>query len=82
MGENGTPKPDIEALNIEAYERVFRKSIDAAERIGRDKGYDADQVLEVARTIFDRFYTDQGVITQAEKSAQAVVKTVSSVLGR
>lgn len=72
------PKDQVD-LNIEVYEKVFGKCIEAATRLleERQMDYSTAQKVEVAKAIFDRFYQDQGIITQANIQSEKVVSSIS-----
>ena len=74
--------PDVERANLEVYERVFRKCIDTADRILHDHNSmnQGNARLELAKVLFERFYSDQATITQAEKNAQAMVKSMTAIM--
>lgn len=78
-----TPTPDeIERANIAAYERVFRKCVDAAARVQECPGINtgAGIRMELAKMFFERFYADQATITQAQKNAEAMIKSMTAVM--
>ncbi len=81
-GENGNRLPDVEEANLRAYERVFRKALSAADRILKDHANieALGARLELAKMLFERFYSDQATITQATKNAEAMIKSMTAVL--
>jgi len=84
MTEPAQAKPDVEDLNIAAYERVFAKALDAAARLEPKitmgtKDRDT-RVLQIGTAIFRQFFTDQGNIQQAQRNAEAMVKGISGVM--
>jgi hypothetical protein len=73
---------DVEQANIAAYERVFRKCIGAANRVLNDNPVAEPNItrLELAKMFFERFYSDQATITQAQKNAEAMVKSMTAIM--
>lgn len=76
---------DVEAQNIAVYERVFEKCLKAADRLIKEKGFSEGTerraaCLQVATTVFKRFYDDQSAIQGAERQAKAMISSMASVL--
>lgn len=80
------PKKDQEDLNIEVYERVFVKCMDAAARIVSHRHRDEplpesrDRQVHIAKALFDRFYEDQNAMKQGKQQAEAMMAGLSQVL--
>jgi hypothetical protein len=80
------PKKDQEDLNIEAYERVFAKCMDAAARLISSRHRDEpqphsrDRQVKIAIAVFDRFYNDQASMKQGKQQADAMLQGLSQVL--
>lgn len=81
-----TPKKDQEDLNIEVYERVFGKCMDAAARIISSRHRDEpqpqsrDRQVQIAIAVFGRFYEDQNAMKQGKQQADAMLQGLTSVL--
>lgn len=76
-------KKTQEDLNVEVYESVFKKCMDAAERIlyGRvGSNADRDHQVTIAAAIFDRFYNDQTALKAGGIQAKAMIDGMTQVL--
>ncbi len=83
MNESAVITPvDVEQANIAAYERVFRKCMAAADRILADnpQGRVTGDLVDLSKALFERFYSDQATITQAQKNAEAMVKSMTAIM--
>lgn len=81
-----TPPPikkTQEDLNIEVYEKVFKKCMSAAERIlGSRSSSNTEQTnrVTIAAAIFDRFYSDQSSMKSGQLQAKAMIDGMTQVL--
>lgn len=80
------PIKDQVDLNIEVYKNVFRKCLIAAEALVIDDiecGPGAERrsmTVDVAKAIFDRFYSDQAALSSGKLQAKAMIDGMTSVL--
>lgn len=79
-GVSEKPKPEQMDANIDFYVKVYRRCLDAAEKIAHDKNWGADAVLEMTETIFKQFFSDQSSIGSQARQTKAIVDGMHSVL--
>jgi hypothetical protein len=74
-------KKTQEDLNVEVYENVFKKCLEAAGRLvypGSDS--DRENQVKIATAIFDRFYNDQTAMKAGATQAKAMIDAMTQVL--
>lgn len=80
------PKKTQEDVNIEVYENVFLKCMGAAARIithrhGSEPSEESkDRQVQIASTIFDRFYSDQTAMKAGSIQAKAMIDGMTQML--
>lgn len=83
---NVAPKKEPEDINIEVYKKIFEKCLIAADDVvvSRLLSVHGDErrnmTLEIAKTIFDRFYDDQNALKQGRQQAEAMLQGLTQVL--
>lgn len=82
-----SPKMKLpEDLNLEIYSKLFDKCLVAAEslvskRLRTEKETERQKMtLDVAKTIFERFYNDQNAMKQGKQQAEAMLHGLTQVL--
>lgn len=68
-----------EEVNIDVYESVFKKCMDAADRVLGDHRNTQNQIV-IASAIFDRFYNDQTAMKAGAVQAKAMIDGMTQVL--